>query len=56
MMFQMNLYIHSPVWSFTVYLPPCTRLSPWFGGFSCGAITDKEQTQNAEKYSLIKEP
>lgn len=53
----MNLYIHRPVYNFTVYLPPFTRLSPWFGGFSCGAITDKELTKNAgKKNSLIKEP
>lgn len=44
-MFQMYLYIHSPVCSFTVYLPPYTRLSPWFEGFSCGAMTDKELTK-----------
>lgn len=54
-MFQMYLYIQGPVCSLTGYLPPYTRLSPRFGGFSYGAITDKELTQHAEKYSLIKE-
>lgn len=53
---MMNLYSHGPVCSFAVYPPPYTSHSPRIGGFSCGAIADKELTKERREYSLIKEP